>query len=434
VRKVVAELVELRLPAFKSVRQAVVPIKPLTLIVGRNGSGKSNVLDGLAVLQALATGVDLRDALDGGRLGPLVRGGSEGCAPVGSTEFELGCSAVRDGVRYHLDVTVQVAPSLQIVSEHLWASRRGGARRGEPLSYLKTDPPDADSGDIRARWENEKRGVNPPLSFRANQLLTSQIATRVPVTSQAGRKVHDAAEVVLEALAGIFILDPVPHQMREYVPEKDDHLRRAADNLSAVLARLMREPGLRDQLLAMTRQLSEAQVSDLSRVSSELGDVMITLEERIGDRSRPIPARLMSDGTLRFLAIAAAMLDTPADDAEAESGRLLVVEELENGLHPSQAALLLHRLKSVSAQRRVRTIATTHSTAILDALEGRDHESVLVTSRDSDGWSRVTALTDFPDYFEVIGRNSLGQIAVDDRLRPGESPKPADLALILGRA
>ena len=68
-------LCEFRLPAFKSVRDARFPLQQyLTLLVGRNGSGKSNVLDGLAVLSALASGATIRDALDGGRDGPLVRG------------------------------------------------------------------------------------------------------------------------------------------------------------------------------------------------------------------------------------------------------------------------------------------------------------------------------------------------------------------------
>ncbi|GEP40093.1 hypothetical protein NPS01_37560 [Nocardioides psychrotolerans] len=432
----VAELRELRLPAFKSVRDARVKIGPLTLIVGRNGSGKSNIIDGLAVLQALAGGSDLRDALDGGRNGPIVRGGSEGCAPIGTDSFTIGCTASKDGLTVSLDLEVQVRPTLQVVSEHLWSVRRAGQRRGDPYSYLKTDAPEADSGDIRARWENEKRGVNPPLAFRASQLLTSQVATRVPATSQAGRKVHSAAEVVLEALTGVFILDPVPHQMREYVPAKDSHLRRNAENLSATLERLMSDPGLGQEILRMTRQLSEAQVSDLSTVSSDLGDVMVTLEEQIGGSLRQVPARLMSDGTLRFLAIAAAMLDTPADGVAADAGRLLVIEELENGLHPSQAALLLSRLKATAAERRVQTLATTHSTAILDALSGEDHKAVIVSSRDDEGWSHVTRLTDFPDYFEVVGRHSLGDSAVEDQLRPGvEKPVSASssLAFVLGR-
>lgn len=420
-----AELTELRLVEFKSVRNAKISVRPLTLIVGRNGSGKSNVIDALAVLAALASGSDLREALDGGRDGPVVRGGSEGCAPLGASTFSLGCSASIDDETYRLDVVVQVAPSLQIVSERLWTTRKSGSRRGEALELLKSDPPSPHSGDITARWESGKRGVNPPVVMRANQLLTSQVAARVPATSQAGRRVHQVAEAMLAAISGVFILDPVPHQMREYVAEKDSHLRRTADNLSATLVRLAADPAVSNTLLEMTKSLSEAQISSLTSVSSELGDVMVTIEEMIGGDRKQVPARLMSDGTLRFLAIAAAMLDAPEPSSLSYSdtpagGRVLVVEELENGLHPSQASLLLQRLKTASLERRVRTVATTHSPAILDALTGADHDSVFVASRDADGWSKITRLTDFPDYFEVVSRSPLGVAAVEDALRPGD--------------
>lgn len=439
-----AELVELRLPAFKSVREAVVPLGPLTVVVGRNGSGKSNVLDGLAVLSAIAQTPDLREALDGGRTGPLVRGGSEGCAPVGEPEFRLGATTRVDGVDYHLDVTIGTTPSVQILSERLWTLRRSGPKKGEAQDLLKSDPAVPYSTDIVARWDNGKRGTNPPISFRATQLLTAQVATRVPSTSSAGRHVHSIAAAVLGSLSGIFVLDPIPHQMREYVPEKDFHLRRNAENLSAVLRRLMALPDTRELLLEMTRSLSEAQVSDLSSVASDLGDVMATVKERIGGAVRPMPARLMSDGTLRFLAIAAAILDTPVSGStggeaattsstERLGSRLLVIEELENGLHPSQASLLLDRLKDSSGERQVRTLATTHSPAMLDALAGADHENVVVCSRRTDGWSRVTRLTDFPDYFEVAGRASLGDTAVRDQLRPGSpSTQRQSLAHLLG--
>ena len=165
-----ADLTELRLDEFKSVRQARIPIGPVTLIVGRNGSGKSNILDALAVLSALATGADLRDALDGGREGPIVRGGSDGCAPLGRDRFSIGCSARVDSSDIHLDVEIQVRPTLQIVTERLWAVRASGPRRGEPLEYLKSDPPMPHSGDITARWENGKRGLNPPVQMRASQM------------------------------------------------------------------------------------------------------------------------------------------------------------------------------------------------------------------------------------------------------------------------
>ena len=163
---------------------------------------------------------------------------------------------------------------------------------------------------------------------------------------------------------------------------------------------------------------------------------MLTLTENIGGVRQPVSARLMSDGTLRFLAIVSALLD-PVNPARSDSphNRLMAVEELENGLHPSQAELLLRFLKESANQRGVRTIATTHSPAILDALQGSDHSDVVVCTRDSEGWTTVTRLTDFPDYFEIVGRHSLGTSAIRDDIRShGTTPVASPtLDLIFGR-
>ena len=425
-----AKLTQLKIGAFKSIRSATVPVGDMTLVVGRNGSGKSNILDALWVLSALSTGLSLRDALDGGRNGSAVRGGSEGCAPAGTSAFEIGCMAITDdGTELNLELIVQTTPSLQIRHERLWSPRP----RGGVTNWLASDPPDEYTADIVARWNSNRRGINPPVTMRADQLLISQVGVRVPVATAAGREVHTQAQAMLEALSSIFLLDPVPHQMRDYVPERDNVLRRNGENLSAVLRRIAQEPGGRSELLDMTSTLSEAQVSNLASVSSDLGDVMATVEERIGGRVRSIPARLMSDGTLRFLSIAAAILD-PA--ARSSGHRLLVVEEIENGLHPSQASLLVQRLKDAAAERGVGTLATTHSPAVLDSLSGEDHQAVVVVTRDAEGWSSVTRLVDFPDYFQVAGPAPLGDRATEDALRPGNVPlvdEESPLASILGR-
>lgn len=47
-------LCEIRLSAFKSFKDALVPVSPVTFLTGLNSSGKSNVLDGLEVLARLA--------------------------------------------------------------------------------------------------------------------------------------------------------------------------------------------------------------------------------------------------------------------------------------------------------------------------------------------------------------------------------------------
>lgn len=414
---------EIRLESFKSFRGAVLPVDAFTLLVGRNGSGKSNALDALWVLARLASGEDIREALDGGREGPSVRGGVIGCAPFGESTFDVGCSVRTANQVVHLDVTVQVEPVVQVLSEAL--------RIGDKPA-LVTDPPNPDSSDIVARWDNRKRGLNPPLTFRANRLLTAQATARVPAT-QAGQRIHLAAAQALSALRSVFVLDPVPHLMRQYVPRRDVLLRRSADNLSASVASLIEQPATKTLLRMALSELNEQQIDDISMSSSELDDVMLTLSERQNGRKHPVPARLMSDGSLRFLAIIVSLLQAPNTEAvpeplaseDALGQTTLVIEELENGLHASQAGTLIGLIRDQVRTRRVRALATAHSPALLDALTGAEHHTVIVCERDSNGRSTLSRLVDLPGYVNVVAGGGLGRAAVADQLRATPEAKPA---------
>lgn len=417
---------ELRLTAFKSFRRAVLPLEALTLLIGRNGSGKSNAIDGLQVLSKLALGEDIRDAVEGSpREGPGVRGGTRGCAPFGERSFELGCRVRTGDETVQLDVTVQVDPDVQIVSERLWFCEGSSER-----SLLATDTPDRDRTDLVARYDNGKRGMNPALPFRASRLLTTQVATKVPTGSAALDRVHRAADAVIEALEAVFVLDPVPSLMRQYVPERDTVLRRSADNLSSAVGALLKQPDSEAQLHDLVRSLPEQSVDRIAVESSSLGDVIIALEERQGRRSVPVSARVMSDGMLRFVAFAAALLGAPlsTDEPESDTGHtMLVIEEVENGLHPSQAARVVALLKAESRRRRVRTLATTHSPAILTALEPIDHTGVIVCDRDrASGGSRLRRLVDLDGYPRAMAAGSLGEAVTRQRLE-GEPLSEASL-------
>lgn len=422
-----------RLTSFKSFTDQVLPLDELTLLVGRNGSGKSNALDGLWALSRLAKGEDIRDALDGGR-DAAVRGGTAGCAPFGSSSFTLGCT-VRTGERgVDLDLTITIEPVPQIVHERLAVDGRVA---------LETDPPSLDSSDIVARWDDGKEGPGPKLAFRAGRLLTSQVLARVPAT-KAGQAVHLAAAQVLAALRQVFVLDPVPHLMRGYVPERDILLRRDANNLSAAVADLLSTPDTRERVCAAMSQLNEQEVVDVATTRSDLGDVMLTLLERFAGGEHPVPARVMSDGSLRFLAILVALLQSPTIDAvperlaseDALGQTTLVIEELENGLHASQAQLLIGLIRDEVKRRRVRVLATAHSPVLLDALTADEHHSVVVGQRDTAGSSTLHRLIDLPSYVDIVAGGGLGRAAERDQLRWVDRPtrRPSELlAEVLGR-
>jgi len=414
---------EIRLESFKSFRGAVLPVDAFTLLVGRNGSGKSNALDALWVLARLASGEDIRDALDGGREGPAVRGGVIGCAPFGEPAFSLGCSVRTGRTVVRLDVTVQVEPVVQVLSEQLAI--------GDDV-VLRTDPPSMDSADIIAAWSNQKTGRNPKEIFRASRLLTAQVLSRIPAT-KPGQRIHGAAGQVLAALQSVFVLDPVPHLMRQYVPRRDMLLRRNADNLSAAVASLIETGSTKDLLRMAMMNLNEQQIDDITMSSSDLDDVMLTLSEQQNGRKHPVPARLMSDGSLRFLAILVALLQAPNTETTPEplasedalGQTTLVIEELENGLHASQAGTLIGLIRDQVQTRRVRALATAHSPALLDALTGSEHRTVIVCERDSNGRSTLSRLVDLPGYLNVVAGGGLGRAAVADELRATPEAKPA---------
>lgn len=406
---------ELRLTRFKSFRDAVLPLRDLTLLVGRNGSGKSNAIDGLQVLAKLALGEDIRDAIEGSRReGPEVRGGARGCAPFGEQTFELGCRVRAGEETFELDCTIQVDPDIQVVAERLWCSEGAGQR-----ALLETDPPETDRADIVAHYDNGKHGPNPGLLFRSSRLLITQVATKVPGDSQALRRVHQGAALVTEALEAVFVLDPVPSLMRQYVPARDTLLRRQADNLSAAVGGLLDQPETGQQLHELVRSLPEQTVDGISVQPSALGDVIIALEERQGRRCVPVSARVMSDGMLRFVAFATALLSAPlaTEEGSEEGYTMLVIEEVENGLHPSQAARVVQLVKAQSERRRVRTLATTHSPAILTALDAEDHAGVIVCDRDPEsGTSRLRSLVALPGYARAMAVGSLGDAVTQQRL------------------
>jgi predicted ATPase len=169
------------------------------------------------------------------------------------------------------------------------------------------------------------------------------------------------------------------------------------------------------------RGLSDHDVHKLTVSSSDLGDVMLALDE---GRSGLTPAREMSDGMLRFLAVCTAVLSGgagldlgPDDDPEMTRTLMLVVEELENGLHPSQAATVLQLVKQASRESNTQVLITTHSPALLSALDGSDHQGVVVCSRNStDGHSRLLPLTELDGYAAAMATGPLGDVVTRGNL------------------
>ena len=129
-----------------------------------------------------------------------------------------------------------------------------------------------------------------------------------------------------------------------------------------------------------------------------------------GTQAHTVDARGMSDGTLRYLAIVTAMLTR-------QPGSLLVIEEIDNGLHPSRAHVLVKMLRQLGNERGIDVIVTTHNPALLDAAGARLVPFISVVHRDNTtGASLLIQLEDIEQLPKLMASGSLGQLSASGRI------------------
>lgn len=442
-----AELKELHLTSFKGFEEQTLPLADTTLLIGRNSTGKSNALDALDALSRLAGGESINDALDGRRReGGAIRGGSVGLVPHGKESFSLGCLVEMDGFeyRYSLTIGVSLEGECRILEEQLegpalLASGKSWEEKG--MFYGRSWRKER-TGSIEVYYHNGKPGYDPKTLCADNRLVLTQFIDRFQYSDELGvRSVVEGAAAVRQALLSVFHLDPVPYLMRDYVREHPRYMERTGENISAVLLALSKQdPATFNHIQKLVGEIVDDGITGINFVKTELNEVMLALQEK----EFQTPAREMSDGLLRFLAIAATLLpaseslDIKAgtvqklwDENNVVQGAVLtVIEELENGVHPSQASRLLHMVEESGKRPNFKVLATTHSPALLDAAEGRLNESIVVCYRDPDtGKSLLKPLVDFPDFEQVLASKTLGKAVVADEFRDAETPQPDYSAL-----
>ena len=180
------------------------------------------------------------------------------------------------------------------------------------------------------------------------------------------KQIKDGAKATLDSFASIYVLDPSPAKMREFSPLSET-LKADGSNVAGVIAALPEEEtaDFEDRLTKHVSKLPEKDIRKVwaERVGRFRDTAMLYCREDWGDPedSMEIDARSMSDGTLRFIAIIVAMLTRPADS-------LIVIEEIDNGLHPSRAGELVSALTDIASSRDFDVLCTTHNPVLIDAL------------------------------------------------------------------
>lgn len=396
-------LAEVGFTNFRSFANATLKLGPLTLLIGANASGKSNAIDGLRLLSWLANGrrlVDVQHAVQAGD--ELVRGSVADLPRRGAQA--LGFAWKVEGTEY-AHGTLEIAldeDELRIVQERI--SRPG---RDIPLYEIK-ERAYGPSHDIDVTYDNFKRGgKKPTVRCTDQQMVLFQLRSpaRFPETHRdAAATILSTCERHRRALEGLRFLDPAPRLMRGYAFKRDRELQADGRNLSGVLFQLCRDEEGESEVRRFVESLPEQRIVRIAFIETQRDDVMVRLVESFGGCEEPVDAAVLSDGTLRVLAVAAALLSAP-------EGSLVVIEEIDNGVHPSRAQNLLASIAEVVERRKLRVLLTTHNPALMDALPDAALLDVVFCWRDPEtGESRLDRLGDLDRAAGLLAQGPLGSL------------------------
>ena len=377
-------LTRLKVSGFKNLVDIDISFGPFTCIAGVNGVGKSNLLDAIVFLSALAHGPLIDAALSvrdrgsksgdirglfhhvGNRYGEEMTFEAEMIIPENGTD-DLGQKATASStfvqyavcLRYKRDESARALGSLEIMREELkhitlgetarhllfatssaWRKRAVTNRRRTPR-YISTDGTGLDRV-IKVHQDGGSSGR--PQTLRAANLPRT-------VLSAANAAESPTATLVKREMQSWRLLQLEPSSLRE-----PDNFTAPAE-LASDGAHL---PAALFHLANATRgngQDSAAIYSEVAnRVSQLINDVRSVYVDR--DERRQLltayvkgrdgtayPARALSDGTLRFLALAVLSLD-------ADSKGVICMEEPENGIHPERIPAMIQLLRDLTTDTK----------------------------------------------------------------------------------
>jgi predicted ATPase len=363
---------KITLQNYKCLRDVTLDLSPFTVLIGPNDSGKSSILDAIRVI---------------GRPSSAMLVG-------GSTRETLVWRANRD-----LVMRWQVSGrSANHVGEYTLKLPVDGPPRDERLAVDGADAFTLRSGgrDLNAA----EAFFLKPAGYASEENSALLYAT-VGFTTPSTREFIDGISSSRK-----YRLDPVALR-NTAKPEVNPTLSATGDNLAAVLDALITGPD---------REAINSLEADLRRAVPTLRGVALrTVAEGQGFGKAlefvlagggpkvTIPASQASEGALLLTAFLTLVHgDTPD---------VLLIEEPENGLHPSRLKTVIELLRRVSTgevgNRPRQVIVTTHSPILLNYVRP---EEVRVVQRDPETGTWVRAMTDAPDLPKLLEEFAVGEL------------------------
>ena len=405
-------ITNLRLIDFKNFADESLAIGPFTVIVGANASGKSNIRDAFRFLHGVGRGYTLAEII-GGRYG--AGGQVEWSGIRGAADEIMRFKRPSMGIRVRLRSTDGPWPDddflfcLRVAS----TDDSGFIVTGEELTMSNYAPtytshpaegdPVREQGDethllLRMEKSGKQRKYGNRLAVRPTQPALTQLGEHRRVL----RRQKAEASTVVGVLDNMRFLEPSPDRLRQPAFPGQTVLGDSGDNLPTVLRKLCEDSARRDALLEWTRELTPMDVADFDfPVDATTGWVQLAIKEHDG---RTVSAYSASDGTLRFLAMLATLLD---DDTTG----LHFFEEIDNGIHPSRLRLLVDLIESRTREKDIQVVTTTHSPELLAMVSDRTFgDTSVVCRRPETSDAVIRRVADLPNADELRHSQGLGRL------------------------
>jgi len=381
-------LTRIHIRGYKSLEDCEVRLAPLTVLFGANAAGKSNFLDALQLLSRIAVGPTLKAAFD-----PPCRGkplesftlGDDGLkgllardrlsfsieadlhlsdAVVETVEREIrvlrqpgrdGAAADRGrqsarvrerDLRYRIEVEmIPRTGVLRVTDEYLGALNRKGAPTGKRRPFLERQ------GDrIHLRHEGLSHPAYIERFLDRSILSMPHYAPHHPHLAAARRELQ----------GWLFFYFEPRERMRAASPVKETrHIGLMGEELASFLNTLKAND---PKQFAGVEKALRLLIPSIEGIDVEIGDIG-EVEIRLREHGIAVPARVVSEGTLRMLGLLALA-------GANEAPTLVGFEEPENGIHPRRIEMVAELLKTRQSLGPAQYIVTTHSPLLPDRLPG----------------------------------------------------------------
>ncbi len=397
-------ITSLRLVNFKNFADETLRVGPFTVVVGANASGKSNIRDAFRFLHGIGRGYTLAEII-GAKYGvggqtewAGIRGAMDEIIRFGQPSFSL---EVRMGV-FNYSITVcndkTRDGAFRVVMEKLNA---GGTvvytshpRQGDPVR---------NQGDdmhllLRMGKGQTQRKYGHRIMVRPDQPALTQIQEHNVVL-----RVHKyCAMQAISLFANMRFLDLEPNLMRQPGFPGQTVLGDRGENLPTVLRAICEDPQRKETLVEWIRELTPMDVRAFEfPTDPTTGQVHLVFLEANG---RKVSAYAASDGTLRFLAMLAALLGP-------NPGGLYFFEEIDNGIHAARQWLLIDLIERQAAKGEIQVITTTHSPELLTIMNDETFKNTSVVCRLEDADDAIIRpVAELPKAEELRNSHGLGRL------------------------